>query len=301
MDTLIFRHQSFEFLFKECIDFMRDLGKKNMIAQLRTHRDNHQAYASPYAFKTSFSGRRFYEFERNRVATDSGNFLLLNDGQRFSGFVDSEEEVESLSVFFALQFILDVLNNYTQTDDKLLENHDYFPDKELNFFEKLYPLNPETASLVAKLKLSIEGTPEDLLKTEQYLHELVRQLLLEQQQLKKYIQQLPFAKRSTKIEIYKRLVRVKDYMDSCFSENISLAKLAGIACMSEHHFLRHFKLVFGKTPYQYLTIRRLEEAKVLLKRTNYSIVKVISMIGFECPSNFSRIFKLYTSYTPRGF
>ena len=59
--------------------------------------------------------------------------------------------------------------------------------------------------------------------------------------------------------------------------------------------------MFGNTPHQYLTIRRIEEAKVLLKKTNYSVLKVVSLIGFECPSNFSRMFKLYTSYTPRGY
>jgi AraC family transcriptional regulator len=301
LDTLIYHHQSFEFLFRECIEFIRELGKKNIIVLLRASHDEHQEQSSPYAFKTSFNGRRFYEFGKNTVATDPQNFLLLNDGQRFSGFVDSEEEVESLSVFFALQFVLDILNNYTQPDSKLLENYHFFPDKEVHFFEKLYPLNENIRTIVSKLKISVSGAEEDALNTEQLLHELLKELLIGQQELRQYIRQLPFAKLSTKIEIYRRLVRAKDYMDSCFSENISLAAMAGIACMSEHHFLRHFKLVFGKTPHQYLTVRRLEEAKVLLKKTNYSVLKVVSMIGFECPSNFSRVFKLYTSYTPRGY
>jgi AraC family transcriptional regulator len=299
MGTVIFRHKSFEFLFKDCIDFISSLGKKNIIVHLLSHHDEHGKHNTPYAFKTNINGRRFYEFDRNCVATDVNNFLLLNDGQQFSGFVNSEEEAESLSVFFAIHFILDIINNYTQTDDKLLDNFGFYTTNELHFFEKLYPQKKEIALIAAKLKDS--NIEDDALGTEQLLHDLVTQLLNEQQLLKTYIRKLPFTKLSTKIEIYRRLVRAKDYIDSCFSDNITLEKLAGIACMSEHHFLRHFKIVFGYTPHQYLKIRRLEEAKVLLKRTNYSIAKITLMTGFECPSNFSRIFKIYTSYTPRDF
>ncbi len=301
LQTLIFRHRSFQFLFNECVDFIHHLGKKNIVVLFRSSEDYHKETTSTLAFKSSSGGRRYYEFDRTTVATDPANFLLLNNGQRFAGFVNSEEEVETLSVFFATQFALDILTNFKTTDNKLLDNYGYATDQPLGFFEKLYPLSNEINKIILLLKISIGKADTDMLGLEQHLHDLVRQLLIEQRYVNDYVKQLPFARLSTKIEIYKRLIRAKDYMDSCFSENISLSQLASIACMSEHHFLRHFKLVFGKTPHQYLTVRRLEEAKVLLKKTDHSVVKIISMIGFECPSNFSRIFKLYTSYTPRDF
>jgi AraC family transcriptional regulator len=299
MQTIVFRNKKFNFLFQDCYEFISNLGKKNIIVNLRSRNDEHASHASSFAFKTTFSGRRFYEFDHNRIATNDSNFLLLNNGRHFSGFVDSEDEVESLSIFFALHFVVDIMNNYTQSDDKLLENYSFFTVPEQGFFEKLYPLNNDIALIAAALKDGI--SEKDNLKSEQLLHELVMQLLKEQQLLKVYIRKLPFAKLTTKIEIYRRLVRAKDYMDSCFSENISLEKLAGIACMSEHHFLRHFKIVYKQTPYQYLKMRRIEEAKVLLKKTDYSFAKITRLSGFECPSNFSRVFKMYTSYTPRDF
>ncbi len=246
-------------------------------------------------------GGEFHEFDRNKIAVSGENFLVLNSGQQVKCYADEEQEIESLSVFFADDFAEKVLSSITFDDDKLLDNYDHFNPQSIYFFEKLYPYSKEIKSITEKIKKLKQQKRNAEIAMEEQLHLLMEQLLCEHRNLKSNIDKLPFAKPSTRIEIFRRLNRAKDFIDSCFSQNITLVDLAQISCMAEHHFLRHFKNAFDITPHQYITQRRLNEAKMLLRKTEKPVSMIIHMIGFECPSSFGRLFKQYTSYTPIGF
>ncbi|MEO8147563.1 MAG: AraC family transcriptional regulator [Bacteroidia bacterium] len=300
-EQYILRNYSLLDLINKQIDEFTELGKRNIVllqnAATYTARELHTSLA----FKSIFKGREFHEFDRNKVAVSEENFLVLNNGQQVKCYADDDNDIESLSIYFADDFADKVLAGLTLDDDKLLDNYDHFNPQSIYFFEKLYPYSDEIKLTTEKIKkLKLQKQNSDVAIDEQ-LHLLMEHLLCEHRNLKSQIEKLPFAKSSTRIEIYRRLNRAKDYIDSCYSENVTLAHLAEIACMAEHHFLRHFKNAFEITPHQYITQRRLEEAKQLLKGTEKPVSMIIHMIGFECPSSFGRLFKQYTSYTPIGF
>jgi transcriptional regulator GlxA family with amidase domain len=48
--------------------------------------------------------------------------------------------------------------------------------------------------------------------------------------------------------------------------------MARAACLSPNHFLRSFKKAFHQTPHQYLTARRLERARALLRQTDLPVI-----------------------------
>lgn len=56
-------------------------------------------------------------------------------------------------------------------------------------------------------------------------------------------------------------------------------------------------MVYGKTPYQYLTSVRIEKAKLLLQ-TNISVTDVCFSVGFDSISSFTGLFKRITLKTP---
>jgi transcriptional regulator GlxA family with amidase domain len=58
-----------------------------------------------------------------------------------------------------------------------------------------------------------------------------------------------------------RLKRVLDYIEASLDDNITLAQIAGIACMSPHYFSEPFKLSTGRTPHNYVLMQRIERAK----------------------------------------
>lgn len=86
------------------------------------------------------------------------------------------------------------------------------------------------------------------------------------------------------------------YMDSW-----SLPSMARYCSLSEDYFSHLFKKQMGCSPVKYLTDLRIEKAKELLMAGNISVSEVSSLVGFEDPLYFSRVFKKKTGVPPRRF
>ncbi len=100
-----------------------------------------------------------------------------------------------------------------------------------------------------------------------------------------------------KIYLYRRIVRAKLFIDKHFDEEIDLDNIAGEARFSKFHFIKLFKAIYKKTPYQYLTIVRLEKAKILLKE-GVIASHVCYAVGFDSIPSFSNLFRSKTGTSP---
>jgi AraC family transcriptional regulator len=95
-----------------------------------------------------------------------------------------------------------------------------------------------------------------------------------------------------------RLSRVLDYIEDNLEGNLRLDRLASIACLSRFHFARAFKAAVGQSPHQYVSVKRLERAKALLKQGDQSLVDIAFALNFSCQANFTRAFRQATGQTP---
>lgn len=100
--------------------------------------------------------------------------------------------------------------------------------------------------------------------------------------------------------LYKRIVQAKLFIDSNYHDQLNLDNIADEAFFSKFHFIRLFKMAYGKTPHQYLTAVRIEAAKQLLK-TNIPVGEVCYSVGFDGISSFTGLFKRLTGTTPSSF
>jgi AraC family transcriptional regulator len=96
----------------------------------------------------------------------------------------------------------------------------------------------------------------------------------------------------------RRLSRVLDYIDANLEGNLTVDRLAGIACLSRFHFARAFKAAVGRSPHRHVSARRLERAKAWLKRGDRSLVDIALSLQFSCQANFTRAFRQATGQTP---
>jgi AraC-like DNA-binding protein len=103
-----------------------------------------------------------------------------------------------------------------------------------------------------------------------------------------------------KIYLYRRIVLAKLFIDEHFADNIDLDAIAGEAAFSKFHFIRLFKMAYGKTPHQYLTLVRIEKAKLLLQSES-SVTDVCFSVGFDGISSFTHLFKRFTQLTPSAY
>ncbi len=255
--------------------------------------------AGPLSIKCVFRGREIHEVRGARFAVDRDCYLILNQGQRYSSYCDPASDVEAFSIFFAPGFAECVLHSLTTEDHRLLEVQS--ADQAVAFFEKLYPHDDIVTPVVREIRAAVQRRSADSVWLEERFHTLLERLLVVHRSIRMEIEKLPAIRHSTRMELYRRLHRARDYMASSFDEPITLARVADVACLSPHHFLREFKRTFRETPHQYLSALRLKRAQELLLESDRSVTEVCFAVGFESPGSFSSLFRRHVGCSPRQF
>jgi AraC-like DNA-binding protein len=103
-----------------------------------------------------------------------------------------------------------------------------------------------------------------------------------------------------KVYLYRRIVQSKLFIDSHFADSINLEDIADEAFFSKFHFIRLFKKTYGRTPHQYLTYVRIENAKLLLE-AGLPASEVCGDVGFDSISSFTDLFKRLVGRTPSAY
>lgn len=91
---------------------------------------------------------------------------------------------------------------------------------------------------------------------------------------------------------------VKELITSSPDKTYSLAYLARQAGTNEQYLKSHFKKVYGKTVFNYLTAYRMELAKELLISGNKKIADIALEVGYRHSTHFTQAFKKYFGYLP---
>ncbi|HEY6056375.1 MAG TPA: AraC family transcriptional regulator [Candidatus Limnocylindrales bacterium] len=97
------------------------------------------------------------------------------------------------------------------------------------------------------------------------------------------------------------LRRAHDLIDLRYAEPLDLDDLAREAGYSKYHFARAFASAYGESPRAYLTRRRLERAKTLLRTANLTVTEVCFTVGFQSLGSFSSLFRRVVGQTPSGY
>ena len=99
----------------------------------------------------------------------------------------------------------------------------------------------------------------------------------------------------------RRLARVLDYIEANLEGDLTVARLASVACLSEFYFVRAFKAAVGESPHRHVSARRLERAKDLLSDADRALVDIALALRFSCQANFTRAFRRATGQTPMQY
>ena len=102
-------------------------------------------------------------------------------------------------------------------------------------------------------------------------------------------------------DLNRRLLRARDAMDRAYAEPLDVRAVAAVAYVSEAHFIRTFRAVFGETPHRYLQRRRVERSMFLLRETERSVTDICLDVGFTSLGTFSRTFREIVGETPSGY
>lgn len=85
--------------------------------------------------------------------------------------------------------------------------------------------------------------------------------------------------------------RIKRYIDSNFSDDITLDSLAKMAHLNKYYLIHVFTKYYGFSPISYLNEKRIQSSKELLLSTNHTIAEVAQLSGFSSQSYFAQSFR----------
>ncbi len=92
-----------------------------------------------------------------------------------------------------------------------------------------------------------------------------------------------------------------NYINENLSDKLLLKDIAAAACMSQTYFSSVFKKLNGISPWEYITIKRIEKAIFLIKTTNMTMLEIAGNCGFSSSSNFYKAFAKITGKKPTDY
>lgn len=97
---------------------------------------------------------------------------------------------------------------------------------------------------------------------------------------------------------HESLSRARQLIDEQYAQPLDLDELARAANFSRYHFLRAFQRAFHATPHEYLTRKRIEQAKEYLAESEFTVTEICFQVGFESLGSFSTLFHKVVGWSP---
>lgn len=91
------------------------------------------------------------------------------------------------------------------------------------------------------------------------------------------------------------------YLHKHYAEKVTINDIATAVNVSPKECIRSFKKSIHQTPIEYLLNYRIEQAKKLLRQSEFSITDVALQAGFSTSAYFSKIFKERVGQIPREY
>lgn len=94
-----------------------------------------------------------------------------------------------------------------------------------------------------------------------------------------------------------RFQMAKSFIEEKYTEKINLVMLEKVVALNKFKLIRMFKKELGLTPFEYILLLRIKQAKTQL-RQKQTLSQVALDAGFYDQSNFTHYFKKYTGVSP---
>ncbi len=238
--------------------------------------------------KAAWRGREHYFLGSRRLSVDDDNYLILNEGARYSSMVDAAAAVDSFSVFFRPGVASEVLGAMSLPLGRMLECGAMSPLKAPYFAEHLRAHDESVSPLLRRIRIQVEAGDDDELWYEEQLQMLLGRLIDAEHRFRNSAASITLVQPSTRDELHRRVRIAADYIQSSYTRPITLDDIAAAAHLSKYYLVRLFQQVHGITPHAYLRRKRLTVARRLIERSDRGLAEVADIVGFGSRSALFR-------------
>jgi AraC family transcriptional regulator len=281
------------------------LGSTNAVLWGRGNRSYYSPeIAGPLSIKTMRRGTGFWKIGSKTLQLGNGGqpFLVLNPGEPYSLTIEKQEPVETFCIFFRDGFVEELWRTATSPQNRLLEEGEgegRFAGRA-EFRQEVRGRDPRIQRVLdgMRQRLVRGGSPD-----EADFDALAGALLWLRPEYERMLGRLPSAKPSTRIELAERVGKARAFLEASMPDSsVTLADAARAACLSPFHLQRSFRQIFGETPRDYLSRRRMEmAARKLGANRDVGVTEVCMDCGFESLGSFSTAFRQRFGMAPREY
>ena len=235
---------------------------------------------------TMLSGSGGYAINRKIETLNSSRYFLINRGSRLSIHLP-QPGAEPLFLFFHPALVSEALTRQPA---------------DLAWLERVHPMNPVLYQRLEWLaRLGNSCSSFSALKADAIIREILQEFIGQALAASRQSGQLRVSRRSTRVELFKRLSQVREWILADYSSPLTLDDMAARALLNSQHFLRMFRDCYGITPHRFLTDTRLEAARRLLTETEQPVSAICRQTGFESLSSFSGLFSQRFGASPSAY
>lgn len=258
--------------------------------------------AGTAGIKYVIAGTEHYGLERSNHFVRAGQYLLVNEKRRFDIELPfTPAAVRGFCISLSAEMIRDIAHCRSHTVEQLLEMPDSAKTGIIDFPELIHPSGDALTQFLSGLTQKLDPKTGRVAESDELLFTQIGEaLLMSQRKLHSSIASLDAQRRSTKIELYKRIAHAKAIMDDAPETVLSIGSLAQEAALSEYHFMRCFRQLFGISPHQYLIRSRMQKAAELLS-ARLPVSEVAVRCGFADVPSFSKAFRKQHGFSPSRF
>lgn len=223
------------------------------------------------------SGKGHFYFNQNaEVIVSAGHMILYRPKEMQKYVYYAEDQTEVYWVHF------------TGNDVKKFLKRHSFPAKEHVISTGTFP---EYQQLYRKMIQELQLCKADY---ENYLSLLLYQLLI-------IVGRQQSESLTITTAVQKDIEHATHYFNENYNKNINIDEFAASLNMSTCWFIRNFKQYNKITPLSYILSIRIANAQNLLETTSYNVTEIASIIGYDNPLYFSRLFKKQTGLSPSDY
>ncbi|SHK07101.1 helix-turn-helix transcriptional regulator [Epilithonimonas mollis] len=256
-----------------------------------------------FSLKFVLEGCEQYLIDGHLFKVSKGDFLLGNHFSDGKLLIQSDEDVKGLCIDISPDIIAEVSAgfHFPELTEQDLDFEKYLISE--NFVENKYhfsqniigqQLSKISQQIVGQQHYNFDFSPE-------FYYRLAENIVSIHYPGFLRIKNLKTVKSHTRKSLYRKIQSARDYIDLHFATIQNIESVARESSISEYHFYRLFRQIQGESPYQYITQKKLQFAKQLLKDKSLSLTDVAFICGFTDLSSFSKNFKKHFRIPPGQF
>ncbi|WP_298792264.1 helix-turn-helix domain-containing protein [uncultured Allomuricauda sp.] len=273
---------------------LKNISEKNEHGKFICSSSTHSSFSKKtddLSVKIVLSGIEDYKVNGNRYKLGIDKYLIVDRASNLDLTIDDKNGVDGICIFPKHHLVHDIFRFGNASCEDLLTNP--FIEKDFNILENTFSFKENRLGNFLSRNIPYiikDHNRKKDIDFDSFYTVLIECLAIDQLELQRKLKNLTSIKKSTKVELYRRIANAKDFIDDNYTKRINIDELAKNVFLSKYHFLRSFKAYYDKSPYQYILKLRLEKAQELLNK-DYSFRETCDLVGFSDEKNLRKALK----------